>query len=118
MKILDITPMLTVASMDSAIAFYRDVLGFECLASMDGWACVGCDGTELMLALPNSHLPFDRPMMTGSLYFNTDDVDAWWERLKDRCHIEYPIEDFDYGMREFAVRDNSGYLLQFGKRLD
>ncbi len=48
--------------------------------------------------------------MTGSLYFKTDDVDALWLRLKDRCKVEYPLEDFDYGMREFAIRDNSDYL--------
>jgi hypothetical protein len=29
--------------------------------------------------------------------------------------VVYPIEDFSYGMREFAIRDNSGYILQFGK---
>ena len=34
---------------------------------------------------------------------------------QDQCEVVYPIEDFDYGMREFAIRDNSGYLLQFGQ---
>jgi len=28
--------------------------------------------------------------------------------------VVYPIESFDYGMREFAIRDNNGYILQFG----
>jgi len=117
MKILDVTPMLTVEAMETAIAFYRDTLGFECLASTDSWACMGSNGVEVMLALPNVHLHFERPMMTGSLYFNTEDVDGWWERLKDKCRVEYPIGDFEYGMREFAIRDNSGYLLQFGQRI-
>jgi hypothetical protein len=27
----------------------------------------------------------------------------------------YGIEDFFYGMREFAIYDNNGYLLQFGQ---
>jgi uncharacterized glyoxalase superfamily protein PhnB len=116
-KILDVTPMLSVISVETAIAFYRDILGFECLASTDGWACMGSHGTEVMLALPNAHLPFEKPMMTGSLYFNTDDVDAWWKQLKDQCQVVYPLEDFEYGMREFAIRDNSGYLLQFGQRI-
>jgi len=118
MKILDVTPMLTVTAMEPAIAFYRDILGFECLGSVEGWACMGSDGIEVMLALPNAHPPFEKPLMTGSLYFLTDDTDAWWERLKDKCQVEYPIESFEYGMREFAVRDNSGYLLQFGARIE
>ena len=116
MKLLDVTPMLTVTAIEPAIAFYRDALGFECVASSEGWACLSRDGVEVMFALPNAHLPFDRPIMTGSLYLNTDDVDGWWEQVKDRCEVIYPIEDFEYGMREFAIRDNSGYLLQFGKR--
>lgn len=117
MKILDVTPILTVEAMEPAIAFYRDSLGFKCVASTDAWACMSYDGVEVMLSLPNAHLLFERPVMTGSLYFNTDNADGWWERLKDKCTVEYPIEDFVYGMREFAVRENSGYLLQFGQRI-
>lgn len=118
MKILDVTPMLTVISIDSAVEFYRDVLGFSLLTSTATWACMAIDDIEVMFALPNEHLPFQKPGMTGSLYFNTDDVDALWNRLKDQCQIEYPIENFEYGMREFAIRDNSGYLLQFGQSIE
>jgi uncharacterized glyoxalase superfamily protein PhnB len=117
MKILDVTPMLTVAAMGPALAFYRDVLGFACLVETEGLVCLGLDGSEVMLALPNAHLPFDKPTMTGSIYFNVEGVDAWWGRLRERCAVVYPVEDFEYGMREFAIRDNSGYLLQFGQRL-
>ena len=115
MKLLGVAPMLTVVATEPAIEFYRDVLGFQCVSAADAWACMSLDGVEVMFALPNQHLPFTAPTMTGSLYFKTDDVDALWFRLKDRCQIEYPLDDFDYGMREFAIRDNSGYLLQFGQ---
>ena len=57
------------------------------------------------------------PTFTGSLYFHTDDVDTLWQRLKDRARICYPIDNFEYGMREFAIYDNNGYLLQFGQPL-
>ena len=76
---------------------------------------MGIDGVEVMFALPNEHVPFTRPTLTGSLYLKTDQVNTLWEKLKDRCQVEYPLEDFEYGMREFAIRDNSGYLLQFGQ---
>jgi hypothetical protein len=36
-----------------------------------------------------------------------------WER-GERQGVCYPIEDFDYGMRSFAIYDANGYLLQFG----
>ena len=65
--------------------------------------------------VPNAHEPFDKPRFTGSLYFRVDDVDELWKRLKDQATVVYPIEDFDYGMREFAVRDRDGYVLQFGR---
>ena len=35
--------------------------------------------------------------------------------VKDHAQVCYPIEDFHYGMREFAIFDNNGYLLQFGQ---
>jgi hypothetical protein len=38
-----------------------------------------------------------------------------WLKLKDKADICYSIETFPWGMREFAVYDNNGYILQFGQ---
>ena len=57
------------------------------------------------------------PAFTGSLYLRCDDVDGWWLRLKERARVCYPIEDFAYGMREFAIYDSNGFLLQFGQKM-
>ena len=116
MKIETVVPMLTVPEILPAVTFYRDVLGFGCANQMEAWACVSKDGVEVMFALPNAHLPFDKPQFTGSLYFRCEDVDAMWEQVKSKTDVVYPIETFDYGMREFAIRDNNGYLLQFGQQ--
>jgi uncharacterized glyoxalase superfamily protein PhnB len=62
-------------------------------------------------------VPFDAPVFTGSFYFNVDDVAALWADLKDIVKIAYPLEAFHYGMREFAIYDNNGYMLQFGAPL-
>lgn len=62
--------------------------------------------------------PFEKPAFTGSFYFNTDEIDALWAELKDKANVAYGIENFEYGMREFAVYDNNGYLLQFGQELE
>lgn len=108
--------MLTVPEIAPTVAFYRDVLGFACVNPMGAWACLAKDGIEVMFSLPNAHLPFEKPQFTGSLYFRCDDVDSIWERVKTKAEVVYPIANFEYGMREFAIRDNNGYLLQFGTR--
>ncbi|HUK92223.1 MAG TPA: VOC family protein [Blastocatellia bacterium] len=119
MKLKSLVPMLTVpeANIQETVDFYCQCLGFEVVNQMPGWAVVQRDGIELMFSQPTAHLPFDRPQFTGSLYLNLDDASELWEKLKDTATIVYPIEDFDFGMREFAIRDNNGYILQFGQEI-
>ena len=119
MTLQKLTPMLQTRDIRATIDFYTNLLGFTCDAFSEewGWANLSRDGIEVMLAAPNDHQPFVEPRFTGSLYFRCDDVDVLWARLKDTASICYPIEDFDYGMREFAIFDNNGYLLQFGREL-
>ena len=112
-----IRPVLTVNSIDDTIIFYRNMLGFGCVNRMEGWAALRRDSVEIMISLPNAHEPFEKPTLTGSLYFNSSDVDTLWNEIKDKASIVYPIENFFYGMREFAIRDNNGYVLQFGQEI-
>lgn len=116
-KLRSVRPMLYTADFEATLAFYVDVLGFRLEVRLDefGWADLSRDDVEVMIAKPNEHMPFEKPHFTGSIYFNVDEVDALWEELKERAKVCYPIETFSYGMREFAVFDNNGYLLQFGQ---
>lgn len=118
MKLSALTPTLWTDNVPATMAFYRDTLGFRCASQMEGWACLERDGVELMISSPNQHEPYERPQFTGSFYFRVDDVNAWWVQLKDKAVTVYPIETFDYGMREFAIRDNNGYILQFGSEVE
>ena len=54
-------------------------------------------------------------LLSGSLYINVEDVDALWENLKDKCEVVYPIENFIYEMREFAIKDNNRYVINFAE---
>lgn len=118
MKLQALAPMLRTPDVPASVAFYRDILGFACdSGGSDGWATLRRDGVEIMLASPHPHEGNGVPAFTGSLYLRTDDVDGWWNRLKDAARVCYPVENFRYGMREFAVYDNNGYLLQFGQPL-
>jgi uncharacterized glyoxalase superfamily protein PhnB len=119
MKLQALTPMLRTWDLPRSIAFYTEVLGFECERASEewGWASLRRDAAAIMLARPDAHAGDTAPAFTGSLYLKTDDVDALWARLRDRVRVCYPIESFDYGMREFAIYDNNGYVLQFGQPL-
>ena len=64
---------LSVADLDRAIAFYRDVLGLRFLfQAPPGLAFFDCGGTRLMLATPE---PGERPS-TSVLYYEVGDMDA------------------------------------------
>ena len=119
MKFICLRPMLRTKDFEGTIAFYVERLGFTCdgRSDADGWASLRRDSVRLMVATPNAHRPFDTPAFTGSLYFDVDDARALWDTVKDRAPVCYPIEDFFYGVREFAIFDNNGYLLQFGQPL-
>ncbi|MEO8650319.1 MAG: hypothetical protein ABI539_14235 [Acidobacteriota bacterium] len=70
-----------------------------------------------MIARPNVNTKYDKIGFTGSFYFTTESVDDLWTKLKDIANVCYGIENFEYGMREFAIYDNNGYLLQFGEEI-
>lgn len=116
MKLQGCKPMLRTWDLPSTLAFYTEVLGFQCdvYEAGWGWAQVSRDGVELMFSGPNVHEGDQRPAFTGSLYFAIDDPDALYELVRGKAKVCYPIESFDYGMREFGMYDNNGYLLQFG----
>lgn len=119
MKLTGLRPILYTDKLEETIAFYADTLGLTCNEKNEewGWASLSKDDVALMLARPNEHTHFDKPFFTGSFYFNTDDVDGLWEMLKDKVSVCYPPETFEWGMREFAIYDNNGYLLQFGQEI-
>ena len=122
MRLTNLTPMLETEDIKQTVDFYTEMLGFECEslypdADNPIWTCLRKDDVEIMFSVRNAHSTIEKPTMTGSLYLYPEDVDAVWEQLKDKVKICYPIENFEYGMREFGISDNNGYLLQFGAEI-
>jgi catechol 2,3-dioxygenase-like lactoylglutathione lyase family enzyme len=119
MKITGLRPMMWTEDLKGSVDFYTDTLGFNCdeLNQDWGWASLSIGDVGVMFSIPNAHIPYDKIGFTGSFYFTVDDVDALWEGLKDKAKVCYGIENFEHGMREFAIYDNNGYLLQFGQEI-
>jgi catechol 2,3-dioxygenase-like lactoylglutathione lyase family enzyme len=130
-----VRPLLEVRDVEASIAFYTDVLGFTVGSSIaDGgrrlWANLVKDDVMLMVNLMHTHDDDEEsdgdhghdhphePALTGSIYFNVDDVDALALDLGGKVALEFGPEDQPHGMREIAISDPDGYFLVFGASLD
>lgn len=116
-KFNSLYPVLWTDSWEETIQFYTEILGFTIHEKNQSWkwASLQRDGIQIMVSAPNAHENFIKIGFTGSFYFNISMIDDFWHGLKDKIQICYEIEDFEWGMREFAVYDNNGYILQFGE---
>lgn len=114
--------MLATLDLAKTIEFYERFLGFKCQGKYPEenpcWASLANGETEIMFSLPNAHEPFEKPILTGSIYIYIENIDELWERLKDEVEVIYGIENFDYGMREFGIRDCNGYVLNLGENIE
>jgi hypothetical protein len=120
MKLLGLSPMLWTKHLNLSVGFYTNILGFTCdeLNEKLGWASLSRDNVQIMLATPKQHPEFKEALFTGSIYIQTDDVEKIWKELKDKVEVVYPIDNFEYGMREFAFYDCNKYIIQFGQEID
>jgi hypothetical protein len=117
MKFAKLRPVIYSKQVKYTVEYYIEMLGFTCNGYTEdwSWASLSHDEVEIMVSYPNAHIPFDGPQFTGSLYITIDNVDELWNQLKEVTINCYELETFDYGMREFAIYDNNGYLIQFGQ---
>jgi hypothetical protein len=67
-----------------------------------------------LLLSTGSHLG-DRPQLSGTLYFNVGGAQEFYDHIKERVHIVWPLEVMDYGQQEFGIRDPDGYTLAFAE---
>ncbi|MFK4065736.1 VOC family protein [Streptomyces sp. NPDC029674] len=125
---------IAVDDHDKALAFYRDVLGFEVRndVGFEGmrWVTVASPSQpdveivlEPPLADPNApeadRLAVSELMAKGMLRgvnFRTDDCDAAFERIRAAGGevLQEPM-DQPYGVRDCAFRDPAGNMLRFNQ---
>jgi uncharacterized glyoxalase superfamily protein PhnB len=123
MKLTALSPILESTDIPGTIEFYSRLLGFAVRGSFENegmivWCEMVRDEVAIMFSKPNENTKHEKPLLTGSIYINVKDVDSCWEALKDKCEVVYPIGNFIYRMREFAIKDNNGYVLNFGESIE
>jgi uncharacterized glyoxalase superfamily protein PhnB len=104
--------ILSVEDVRSAVEFYTQKLGFWlAFAENDPPTFAGVNLGAIQVFLERGT---PSPQSCG-LYFVIDDADAL-ERFHQLSGVEVidPIGDRPYGLRDYTVRDSSGYRLTFG----
>ncbi|MFQ5613510.1 MAG: VOC family protein [Anaerolineae bacterium] len=116
-----LVPVLSVKSVEEALAYYTEVLGFE-----EGFRFPGPDGTvihayatwrdiEFMFGLAADASPAS--CRGVDFYIQADaDIDAYYEQLKGKnVTIVEDLRDQFWGDRTFSIEDLNGYRLTFAK---
>lgn len=121
--ISSVSPFFIVRNVASAMAFYRDALGFEIVfqeADDDPFfGIVRRDGAMIMVKdvgvdpLPNCKR---EAMARWDAYFSVADPDALAAEFASRdVAFSKPLRDTDDGLRGFEIEDIDGYVLFFGR---
>lgn len=99
--------------------FYKK-LGFEVVQSNDRLSTVNLQGFEIMLVSMRDEAPFSKDALSGDkgkglyIYVRVDDVDvAYGDLVQKGIQPATEPKTWEWGNREFIVKDPDGYKLCF-----
>ena len=103
------TPIFRVADLDTSLAYYTGVLGFELDWRERGFAQVRRGEAPLMLGHG------EQGHVGSWAYVGVSDADALHAELQHRgAIVRHPPTNYPWGARELHVRDPDGNVLRFG----
>ena len=101
-----------VASVDAALRYYKEVLGFTEDFRFGDYAGVKLGNACFHLCAHGVH---KRPVGGGTVYVFCDEVDGYYAEIKKMgAIVTSEPRDYDYGMRDFMALDPDGNHLAFG----
>jgi uncharacterized glyoxalase superfamily protein PhnB len=112
------TPMIHVPDVRATAAWY-ETIGFTLLETYDdggdglSFAIMAAGDTRLMLN--QGGRPSTAERREVDLYVDTANVDQLFASMRDRVQVVAELDDTDYGMREFIIRDPNGFWITFGQ---
>jgi uncharacterized glyoxalase superfamily protein PhnB len=96
-------------------SFYEDILEFDVRDSANNTCTVEKEGGSIIFT--SEELWSGYPKCTGTIYFFIEDVEGYYEQIKEKALIKWPLQDMSYGTKEFGVKDYDEYSLAFAKRI-
>lgn len=121
-KVHQITPFMHVPDIDVAVAFFTEILGFDCPFRMSDYAYVSLQGHGIRMLQNRGDDGAPPGNRRFAYYVDVDDVDAWYARLKPQLDTLPPRDvhgpaDKPYHQRELLVLAPDGNLIAFGSAL-
>jgi uncharacterized glyoxalase superfamily protein PhnB len=121
-KLITLAPQFLVLDLQAACAFYVEKLGFRIAFTYgDFYAAVERDGITIHFKLSDEPDPSRQAKQREDhldVHITVDDVTALYAEFQSRgVMFAQPLETKPWGMREFVVWDNSGFILYFGQAI-
>lgn len=118
-----VNPIVFVRDIAASVAFYRDVIGLAVIADHGDFVLMeghlGLHAGEVLAgtvwgdASAAGAGPFGRRNLL--IYFEDDDVDACFARLKDKVTLVHPLSRQTWGQRVFRFYDPDGHVIEIGE---
>ena len=123
-NIIQTTPFMHVplAEFESAVTFFRVLLGFKEHVHSNDYAYLERDGCGIRIWGRKDPADAPRGCRNFRYYYDVRDVDALYAELKPKLdklpkHDVHGPADKDYGQRELLILAPDGDLVCFGQRL-
>lgn len=112
---MPINLLLKCHDVETTKSFYDEILKFKVKDSENNTCTVEKEGGAITFT--SEELWSGYPKCTGTIYFFIDDVESYYESIKEKAIIKWPLQKMSYGTLEFGVKDYDEYTLAFAQRI-
>jgi uncharacterized glyoxalase superfamily protein PhnB len=127
MEYKDLMPNLMVKDVNKTVDFYKNVLGFNVLATNPEngdyiFAIVNANNVLISFqeekSIKDEYHQLDSFSRGGglTLYIHVTDVNGLFEQVKGKATIAKELHKTFYGSTDFAIEDCNGYILTFSQQ--
>ena len=118
-KFLKVTPHIPVKDVSETVEWYKQHLDFsEEWYYGDPVSDGGCRRNDLRLLFGKSPQSLQTPQEMSLIFF-VSNIEAVYEEIQQKnLAIISSLKKYDYGIKEFSIRDINGYIIRFAENVD